>query len=114
MSNTTRESIMSIKAKLISIAVAVMLCGTAAAEDPCTGPEELAEMIMTKRQQGAPMSAIMRIARSQDAERVRSIAVKLTMAAYDEPRYTSEEYQRRAVREFRNEVYRGCVKATAK
>jgi hypothetical protein len=71
----------------------------------CTVIGDLAEAIMTNRQLGIPMSRMMEINGADDLARL------MVMEAYKEPRYSSDEYQRRAVQDFRNEIEVACYQA---
>ena len=95
--------------KLILLA---LLCASPAAaeEHVCQVIGELGETIMTMRQSGAPMSKMMAVLPQIDAQirEVTEIAVRM---AYDEPLYSSESYQRRAVVQFRDKVEVLCFKS---
>lgn len=65
----------------------------------------LAETVMTHRQQGTAMSDVMNIVK--DTQLGRSMVI----AAYDISRYATDDYQQRAIEEFRDEWNLQCLKA---
>ena len=78
---------------------------TSAQADQCQDAGDLAEAVMTARQNGAPISQLMEIANGQE------IIVKMVLMAYGEPRYSTDEFQSRAIEDFRNLWEVGCYQA---
>ena len=71
--------------------------------ETCEKVGELAGLIMTARQNGAAISKVMA---AMDADSFE----KLVINAYEQPRYSGQEYKKRAVEDFRNEVETACFK----
>jgi hypothetical protein len=63
-------------------------------------------MLMEARQRGAAMSKAMETVEAGD-----ELHRKMIIAAWDSPRYSTQEHQRRAIEDFENDVYLQCVKA---
>ena len=78
---------------------------TSAQADQCQDAGDLAEAVMTARQNGAPISQLMEIANGQE------IIVKMVLMAYGEPRYSTDQFQSRAIEDFRNLWEVGCYQA---
>lgn len=74
-------------------------------EDPCVTISRLAEKIMENRQAGIAMTDMMKIADSNELIR------QMIIAAYEEPRFSSDKHQRNAVMDFRNQIELVCYKA---
>ena len=89
---------------LTSIALTLALA-TSAQADQCQDAGDLAEAVMTARQNGAPISQLMEIASGQE------IIVKMVLMAYGEPRYSTDQFQSRAIEDFRNLWEVGCYQA---
>lgn len=70
----------------------------------CELQGQLAESIMTNRQNGASAVEMMRIAGDHRMSRV------ITAMAYDEPLWVHEDHKRDAVAIFRDEVYMSCYR----
>jgi hypothetical protein len=66
----------------------------------------MAEEIMSSHQAGVSMARVMAIMEND------KILQQMVIEAYGEPRYSSPEFQRRAVAVFRDAVYLQCVKDT--
>lgn len=90
---------------------AFLLASTQAQPTPlevCTSYAELAETLMEGRQAGVSM------ARAMDVAKDDPTVSKMVIMAYDEPRMSVEENKRRAVEDFRDLIFMGCIKATSK
>lgn len=70
----------------------------------CSGWAELAELIMERRQAGMPLADM--LVAVGDNELARS----LTIDAYNQTRYSSENVRERVTREFSNELHLLCLK----
>lgn len=72
----------------------------------------LAEKIMEARQSGVSMSKLMATTDNvdEDGELMASIVRTLIQAAYEEPRYSTEEFIARSVEDFRTKVEVECYK----
>ena len=97
------------KKLIAATAIALAACAPAVAEEEVSTAEwcgtlhGLAEQVMSARQSGVPMPEVMTIAEGSPAME------SMTMAAYDEPRYTTESVQQRVIVDFANDVYRICL-----
>lgn len=78
-------------------------------DDACTVFAKTAAVIMQARQAGAPMSNLLDIADAAP-ETDRKLLRLIVMAAYDSPGFRSDEYQYRAVMDFRSKVHLICLK----
>jgi hypothetical protein len=72
------------------------------AQKVCEGVGAAAETAMKARQAGVPMSAVMSHAGTTE------ILQKIVIDAYSVTRYGTDEYQERAVQEFRNKWELAC------
>lgn len=102
-----------------AIAISAMLAAPAMAQgndnsdavEVCTAMHGLAETIMEHRQTpGASVAESMRLAQGAD-ELIRPVAEAFVMMAFDEPAWSSERVQRRAVAEFANRAFMMCMAA---
>lgn len=80
-------------------------------DDICTVFAKTAAVIMQARQADAPMSNLLDIADAAP-EADRKLLRLIVMAAYDSPGFHSDEYQYRAVMNFRNKVHLMCLEET--
>ena len=71
----------------------------------CASSANLAKTIMEVRQNGGEMFKLLEVANGDE------LAEKIVIAAFDEPLYSTEEYKKRAAREFSNEVMLICMKS---
>lgn len=92
------------KHAIAAIALALTLA-TSAQADKCQDAGDLAESVMTARQNGTPISRLMEIANGQE------VIVKMVLMAYGKPRYSTDEFQSRAIEDFRNLWEIGCYQA---
>jgi hypothetical protein len=76
----------------------------------CDKRGQLAETVMTQRQNGLAISTLLAIAESSENAVVRDLVVGIVIEAYDRPRFTSDEYQVRAIQDFRNDMELQCLK----
>lgn len=80
----------------------------AGADSRCEKVAELAEMIMTARQEGVPMVSLMKA--GSPGEGAADLTRMLIVAAYEEPGFATKENRARAVVDFQNDVYLQCIK----
>lgn len=73
----------------------------------CKQWSEVSGKIMEYRQQGQLMSDIMGMFEGVD---LNGAVQKIIVSAYELPRYSTDEYQERAIADFANDVFLGCVK----
>ena len=95
--------------KLLAIALTFTAASAFATEEVsthelCKDIGTLAETIMKHRQVGTSVIRMMEIA---DTDGLAQVIIK---EAYEMPRYSSEEYQRRAISDFRDDYYITCLK----
>ena len=93
-----------------------MLCAPAYAEDldACGIIRGFAETSMEARQNGAPVDQMVLNSRAiaQNFPTLSKLVEAHLLEAYEMPRYSSEEYRRRAVTDFANAKYVECRRAT--
>ncbi len=82
---------------------------TAQKNELCEAISNLAEFIMKHRQNGLSMSVQMKHRGANSVTREMKDA--LTIAAYEKPRFSSGEYQKKSIEDFRDKAYLDCVKA---
>lgn len=97
--------------KLILATALLTASAVTVADEYCAQIESLAKTTMTFRQSGGEMSVIMGIMLKGEATKV--IGKQMVMDAYEVPRYSMVENQKREVSDFANEWYLMCVKAKA-
>jgi hypothetical protein len=95
--------------KKLILATALLTTAPVMASDYCGQIGDLAETVMTVRQNGAEMSGLMNIMLKEEATKV--IGKQMVIDAYETPRYNMLENQKREVSEFKNEWYLLCIKA---
>lgn len=101
-----------IKLKIYSIAIACILIPTSAVagndwRSTCKLISSLAETVMVNRQNGVSMVKMMETAKGA----VKDMTETLIMSAYDKPRFSTDEMQKRSVEDFRDQAYLECIKA---
>jgi hypothetical protein len=95
---------------VVLLAITAQPLALSAAEEKATWREkcdtfsDVAEYIMTNRQQGVSMRNTMK------AVEVIDWAEEVVIFAYESPRYSTEDMQQRAIRDFTDEWYLRCVK----
>lgn len=92
---------------LLGFTLLVVLATPAFGQDWCKLLANVAETIMLCRQEGVPMEQVM------DATAIVAF-VEVVIDAYDRPRFSTDELQRKAVSDFRDFYYLECVKALAR
>jgi hypothetical protein len=92
--------------KTIFLAAALLFTATAQAEDICAIVGKFAETTMQGRQTGVPMSHMMNYAETTKNELLKNLVI----AAFSKPRFSSSEYQRAAVIDFRANAELNCYK----
>lgn len=96
------------KKTLIAFVLGLTLAGPVAA---CEGFGRLAEELMVARQMGVPMSRVMEVAEAAWGDEDVNLLRQMVVLAYEVPRYATDEYQRRAIEDYRNEVELACYQA---
>lgn len=96
--------------KKLTLALFALLAAPATAQD--LTPDEMcamlgtyAEAVMSARQSGTPLAAILETVSGEPVLR------GLVMVAYDQPRFSTAEYQQEAIDVFRDNVHLGCLQA---
>ena len=91
---------------LLTTAVILLTTATAQAnKEVCTAVSNSASIIMELRQSNAPLSSVL--------EAVEGVAIleTLTMEAYKEPRYSSDDYKNNAIADFGNLAMITCLQS---
>jgi len=94
-----------VKAILVTLALwaaPVFAQDVGGTEDPCITLGVLSTTVMDARQRGVSLGDIMTAAQGND------ILQAITLAAYQVPRFTTEEYQQQAIADFGNEIMLAC------
>ena len=93
-------------------AALILACGNAFAEtDYCKQVHGLAKIIMEARQAGVALPEMIKIAMSnENSEAMRSLNKTLTLAAYEEPQYSTEKMKAKTVTKFANTISLECYK----
>jgi hypothetical protein len=79
----------------------------------CKAFEHLARSIMTARQNGEDISKLIGVADDPTRADAKDLTTKLIFSAYKQPRYQTEDMQQKAIDDFSNDTYLGCVEAAA-
>ena len=90
--------------KAITLALTLVATPLAAGTVDCAQAGIMAGKLMQARQVGVPVSKVIEIF-DDDA------MTAIILAAYQVPRFSTDEYQQRAVADFRNEVEVMCYEA---
>ena len=91
--------------KIVLIVATLCLFSASAVADPnCVKLSGLAETIMELRQAGAPAEGIIQATDNS------ALTEMLVISAYSEPRYTTYEYKKSAISDFKNKWYISCLK----
>jgi len=95
------------KKLIVSLMLASSLAAADEKQDYCVSVEKLASTVMTNRQAGVSLSAMMELA---DTELIKSIV----LGAYDTGRYGTDEYKERAITKYKNYWATICYKEMSK
>lgn len=80
--------------------------------DPCLWVSTLAERIMKSRQNEVPMAKIMGVVSGGDGSKEMKLIMKsMVIDAYETPAFSTETNKAKAISQFQNDMYLGCVKA---
>lgn len=93
------------------LAAIVALVITPAQADLCGNIEQLAQTIMTKRQEGAALGEMLDVANKADDADVSELARGITMMAFEEPAYRTPEVKARTIVQFGNKLRLQCERA---
>ena len=73
---------------------------------------EVAETAMQTRQVGVPMREVHKlVVEGSNSKELAQWATEIIKIAYDSPRYSTKEHQKRTSDEFGSDVYLACLKA---
>lgn len=99
--------------KALTLIAALLLSVPALAADfeakdkSCKLNALMADVIMQGRQAGVEMSEVVAVFTKQGLSKEY---YPMVLAAYEHPRYTSEEIKRSTITEFKNSIYLQCMK----
>lgn len=79
-------------------------------EENCKTMSAFAFMAMGARQNGTPLSSSIDIANGIPDKNERDIAKKIVLDAYDQTKYSSQEYKENSRVEFSNKYMLACMK----
>ena len=105
---------------LLASAFAATTISAQAAEkaDPkvlCGAMASLAEIAMTRRQDGTSMGDLLNLIEAKgDNPALIEVARKVVLIAYETPHYTTEEVQQRTIGDFRDQMHLECLKGLDK
>ena len=77
----------------------------------CASASQLAKSIMTARQNNVPMAKAMELPDMTENEQARTIAHAMVIAAYEKPRFSTQEFIDTAITDFESAMYLQCIKA---
>ena len=66
---------------------------------------------MKARQEGVPMSKLMKHNSQSENPQLIKISNYLLIEAYEKPRFSGDEYKTKSIEDFRDKAYLDCVKA---
>lgn len=101
----------------MKMAIAVLFLFTAAPafsedfRDACKHASEIAEAIMTARQNGATAPDVMDAALKDTPPESKKLMEAIVLDAFDVPRYRTKEPQDREISEYASKIYTRCMAA---
>jgi len=100
--------------KVVLFSAFMAIASTAMAEDyepvkTCTSISRGAESTMTARQRGVSAQEMFEMAKEDDGK-INPVIQKMIVGAYEQPRYTTEEYRQRAAKEYGNAWFVKCMR----
>lgn len=102
-----RKTVCLLAAVVALTPVAVLAAEKGDQDEMCPVVGRIAARTMQARQIGAPMSEVMGIANANQTE-AREMLRSMVKSAYAKPRYSTKEFQTKAVEDFRNEMEARC------
>lgn len=78
--------------------------------EKCKSVAGVAELIMQGRQAGIEMEALITIVQTGEDANANKVIKLMIIEAYDSPRYSTPEYIRRAMIDFKNKWFLFCYK----
>lgn len=100
----------TISAALLGMGI-IVSSGASADDKICSRAAKVAEHLMKARQSGVSLEDAMDALVSSYPASAHKYVRKLVMDAYSIPRFSSPEYQWRAIAEFRDDSHLACLKA---
>ena len=79
-------------------------------DEVCKSLGDLGSTFMKARQKGIPLSDLVKVFPESSDNYTAEVARKLAIAAYEQPRYSTEENQLQVVSEFRDAIELACYK----
>lgn len=95
--------------KFMALSLGLLLCEPSiASTDFCKEVDGAAKSVMTARQRGVAMADVYEVTNKMDGylQGLFRMAIK---EAYSKPRFSSEEYQEKAVADFRSDMFQACL-----
>jgi hypothetical protein len=84
----------------------------AAPEEACAGHAAFAREMMESRQAGVPITEL--VALVKELGDYTALNQEIILQAYEAPRFTTQEHQRRQITEFQDTVYVACMRQLGK
>lgn len=98
---------------MIVLMVMGLSFGTAVAEDKgnCKQIANLAADMMMARQNGAPMYKQIEIVNSEsESKELKQLLEMIIQDAYEIPRFSTQSHKKKAIDDFRNEIFLNCYR----
>jgi hypothetical protein len=107
---------MTSKATYLVIATLALLCKPAYAQESnlekCRSLAGAAESVMRNRQGGVDVVEMYEIAQKADPS-VSAMMTEIVTMAYEQPKYSGEEYKAQAISEFKSKMMTQCMRANS-
>ena len=103
------------KKLVICLVSLVVFSGVSFANDSenCKSIANFAAVVMEKRQAGTAMDAMIDLIHGSESDNgLRKVLESIILRAYENPRYGTEEFKKRSVNDFRNDIYVECYRST--
>lgn len=95
----------------ISLLAVTLIAPVSYADDSvCSSIANLANMVMTNRQAGVPLTKMIELTEAGAKKEVQKFIKRIIIRAYDHPRYYGATWQHRVIIDFENEIYLECIK----
>lgn len=105
--------------KIILVGLIVLFAGCAKKTEPvdqtavkkyCESLDALSSSAMSARQKGLALANVLKVADTVDgSEDQKNYVQEIIKQAFGETRYSSPEYQEKAITDFRNKIYLDCL-----
>ena len=91
------------------IALALITTTSTASALDCNQFATLAEHVMRSHQSGVPLTSVMsNFEENVSSAAARKVLKKMAVLAYEQPRYSTDKFQRKAIAEFRDDFATAC------